>query len=185
MDRYAGNTIIQGFCSDCNLIGGSLLAHVIEAHGKLKYQVPDTDSWELTNIIHDSCEFEVPLEDAYYFIKEMEKIFTEYLTLYIKKVFGFSIEIPLEVDFTIGTNYGNTRDWDGSEEDLIAGMKWLCEETAKRDKTDVTDYKKLVKSPLYKEFPKGFVLDVIKDVIRTDLKTVKRFGLHKGMGGKA
>ena len=184
MDRYAGNTIIQGFCSDCNIMGGSLLTHVIEAHNKLKYQVPDAESWELTNLIHDSCEFELPLEDAYYFIKEMEKIFTDYLTLYVNKVFGFKIEIPLEVDFTIGTNYGNTRDWDGSEDDLIDAMKWLCEETAKRDKTDVVDYKKLVKTPLYKKYPKGYVLDVVKKIIRKDMNTVSRLNLTKGMGGK-
>lgn len=185
MDRYAGNTIIQGFCSDCNIIGASLLIHVIEAHNKLTYQVPSKDCWEVTNIIHDSCEFEIPLEDTYYFIKEMERIFTDYLTLYIKKVFGFEIKIPLEVDFTIGTNYSNTRDWDGSEDDLVDAVKWLCAETAKRDKTEEMNYKKIINTPLYKRFPKGFVLDTIKRVIKTDVTTVNRLELHKGMGGKA
>lgn len=183
MDRYAGNTVIQGVCSDNNIIAGSLVTYVIEAHEKLKYQVSEALYWAFTNLVHDSGEFEVPLEDAYYFIREFEKIFTDYLVMYLRKVFGFDIKIPLEVDFTIGTNYGNMRDWDGSEENLVDIMKWLCEETAKRDKTKLVDYKTLVNSPLYKQYKKGFVKGVIKDVIDQDLKTVKRLGLHIGEGG--
>lgn len=183
MDRYAGNTVIQGVCSDNNLIAGSLVTYEFEAHNKLKYQCPDNESWELTNIIHDSCEFEIPLTDVYYFIKEFEKVYTDYLTHYLEEVFGFRIDIPLEVDFTFGTNYGNTRDWNGSEEDLIDAIKWLCEEVAKRDKTDVMDYRKIIKSPLYKKYPKGFSLEVIEDAIKRDLRTVKRLGLTVGQGG--
>lgn len=185
MDRYAGNTVIQGVCSDCNVVADSLLIDVIEAHNKLKYQILNNSIWELVNLVHDSSEFEVPLEDAYYFIKEMEKIFTEYLTYYLREVFNFDIKIPLEVDFTIGTNYGNTRDWDGSEEDLINALKWLCEETAKRDGTDVVDYKKLINTKLYKEFPKGFVFDVIKQRVKTDLATIRKLGMNKAKAGVA
>ena len=184
MNRYAGNTVIQGMCSDNNIIAGSLCVQAMEAHEKNKYAVPDEESWELTNLVHDSCEFEMPLEDTYYFIREFEPIYTEYLMMYLEKVFGFKIEIPLEVDFTVGTNYGNTKDWDGSEEDLHTCMKWLCEETAKRDKTKVVDYMKLVKSPLYKKFPKGFVLKVVKKAIKRDMARAERLGLYKNKKNK-
>jgi hypothetical protein len=128
--------------------------------------------------VHDSCEFEVPLEDTYYFIKEMEKIYTEYLQEYLHKVFKFKVEIPLEIDFTVGTNYGKTRDWDGSEEDLVSAIKWLCEETAKRDKTKVVDYKKLMKTQLYKKFPTGYVHKVIQRIIKRDMKRARQWGIN-------
>ena len=177
MDRYAGNTVIQGMCSDCNIIAGSNFVEVVEEHEKLKYQVPDEESWELTNLVHDSCEFEIPLEDTYYFIKEMEKIYTEYLQEYLEEVFKFKVEIPLEIDFTVGSNYGKTRDWDGSEEDLVSAIKWLCEEVAKRDKTKVVDYKKLMKTPLYSKFPVGFVHKIIQRIIKRDKKRARQWGL--------
>ena len=183
MDRYAGNTVVQGNCSDNNIIGASLCIYGIEKHNKLKYQVSDSECWDYTNIIHDSDEFEIPLEDTYYFIKTFEKCFTEYLQYYLEKVFGFKIEIPLEVDLTVGVNYGVTRDWNGSDEDLVDCVKWLCEEVAKRDKTDVMDYKKIVKSPLFKKYPPEFMMGVIQERIKKDLRTIKKLNMHIGQGG--
>jgi hypothetical protein len=90
----------------------------------------------------------------------------------------FQVEIPLEIDFTVGTNYGKTRDWDGSEEDLVSAIKWLCEETAKRDKTKVVDYKKLMKTQLYKKFPTGYVHKVIQRIIKRDMKRARQWGIN-------
>lgn len=166
MDRLAMNTIIQGICSDCNLVATSLLISFIQRHNKLKYQCSDKECWMLTNLIHDSCEMEVPIVDVYYTMKSFESLYTNLLMHYIEKAFGFKIKVPLEVDFTVGSTYAETQDWDGSDEHARYLQKWIIEACSKRDKVDYSDlYDKAINNKMFKTY-KGMDKEVVEDWIK-------------------
>lgn len=149
MDRLAQNSVNQGACSNMNLVAGSNLIDYFYRCGKGKYQVPDDKAWFLTNIVHDSCEMEVPIEDVYFCCKAFEYYFTEGLEKTIEEEFGFKIKVPLEVDFTVAPTYANTRDWDGSDRHLKELQKWIIEECGKRDNTDYSHLYKVALKQKY------------------------------------
>jgi uracil-DNA glycosylase family 4 len=156
MDRFSMNSVIQGFCSDLNLIAASLMIYVFEAHNKAKYQVPDEEAWFLTNLIHDSTEIDIPVEDLLYFLLVLEKIFTDYLQLYVKLAFGYEIKVPVEVDVEVGLNYSTLKKWNGSKEHAKELQKWALKEIKERD-----GIKKKANLELFKEFGPSIVKNVI------------------------
>lgn len=110
------NSIIQGLCSDLAIIATSLIIEYIYERGKGKYQVSDEESWMVTNLVHDSCEMEIPVNDVYRAFNELEPYMTNKLQDFVKKKFGFEIKIDLEVDFEIGFSYDAVEKWDDSDE---------------------------------------------------------------------
>ena len=66
MDRLAQNSIIQGMCSNMTLVGISHLLDFIFECKKAKYQTSDDEAWFTTNIVHDSAEMEIPIEDVFF-----------------------------------------------------------------------------------------------------------------------
>lgn len=162
MERLSMNSVIQGVCSDFNLIATSLLITLINDHNRLWYDIDKSKQWMLTNLVHDSCEMEVPVEDVYYVLKTFESLYTNLLMYYVKKAFKYEIKVPLEVDFTVGSSYANTEDWDGSDSHAKKLQKWILEECGKRDNEDYSGlYKKAIKHPFFEEF-KGIDKEVVE-----------------------
>jgi uracil-DNA glycosylase family 4 len=149
MDRLAQNSIIQGMCSNMTLVGISHLLDFIFECKKAKYQTSDDEAWFTTNIVHDSAEMEIPIEDVFFVCLNFEEYFTSKLEAAILEEFGFEIKLPLEVDFTVGSTYANTKDWDGSKLHLKKLQKWVIEECGKRDGVDYSHlYKKAIRKKL-------------------------------------
>lgn len=144
MNRLAMNSPIQGVCSDMNLLAVSILIEFIFDCGKGKYQVPDELAWLICNLIHDSAELEVPVEDTFFVLTTFEKFFTKILLVYLNEKFGFKIDVPIEVDFEVGPSMAVKKKWDGSIDGAKELHKWAMKEIYARDK------KKLTKS-IYKE----------------------------------
>jgi len=117
MDRLSMNSTIQGVCSDLNIIATSLLIDKVYKLGMGKYQVPDNEAFMITNLVHDSCEMEVP-KQFFKMIYKVERMFTDEIVEYVKDNFDFSIDIPLEVDMEIGKKLSDMNKWDGSKINL-------------------------------------------------------------------
>lgn len=179
MERFSMNSVIQGICSDCNLIATSLLISLIHKHGKAWYQTSAEDCWMLVNLIHDSCEMEVPVEDVFYALLTFEALYTNLLMYYIKKVFGFEMKVPIEVDFTVGSSYANTNDWNGSKIEAKQLQRWILEECGKRDNVDYMNlYKGAIKHPYFKEF-EGIAEQVVEEWIIQKERTYPKIKTRK------
>ena len=152
MDRYAINTVIQGVCSDENLIASSLLISFIFAHGKAITQTTPEDAWMLTNLVHDSTEMEVPLEDLYYVLNTFESWYTTKLTYFNKKMFDFNIAIPLEVDMGVGLVYNNIVDWNGSDIHAKELQKWVIKEHNALYNDSKKAKKVMINHPFFEEY---------------------------------
>lgn len=152
MDRYAINTVIQGVCSDENLIASSLLISFIFAHGKAITQTTPEKAWMLTNLVHDSTEMEVPLEDLYYVLKTFESWYTTKLTYFNKKMFDFNIAIPLEVDMGVGIVYNNIIDWNGSDIHAKELQKWVIKEHNSMYEDNKKAKKVMINHPFFEEY---------------------------------
>lgn len=161
------NSEIQGICSDCNLIATSLLITLIHHHKKMWYQTPIEECWMTTNMIHDAMEAEMPVTDVYYALKTFECLYTNLLVYYIHKAFDYEIKVPLGVDFTVGSTYANTKDWNGSEEHARQLQKWILEECGKRDGCDYSHlYDYAINHPYFKEY-EGMAKRVVDEWIAT------------------
>lgn len=128
MDRLCMNSVIQGFCSDLNIIATSLLIKHIYSMGKAKYQVPDSESYMVCNLVHDSCEMEVPIEDVKKCLNDFEHFFTCGLEKYVLEEFGYKIKIPVAVDFAVGLSFDKMKDWNGSNQNAVELQKWILEQ---------------------------------------------------------
>lgn len=162
MDRYAINTVIQGVCSDENLIASSLLISFIFAHGKAITQTTPEKAWMLTNLVHDSTEMEVPLEDLYYVLSTFESWYTTKLTYFNKKMFDFDIAIPLEVDMGVGIVYNNIIDWNGSDIHAKELQKWVIKEHNVMYNDNKKAKKVMINHPFFEEY-KNTDKKVLKD----------------------
>jgi DNA polymerase I-like protein with 3'-5' exonuclease and polymerase domains len=134
MNRLARNSPIQGFASDLNNIAASLFIDYIFKNGLAKYQLPDKDAWFVTNMTHDSTEFEVPIRDLERAIAIIEKIYTTMLEDYCDKVFGLKMPIHLEVDMEFGLSYSKMTKWDGSKKHLKVIRKQIRKDDRERRK---------------------------------------------------
>lgn len=142
MDRLAMNSVIQGFCSDLNIIAGDTLIDYFLEEGKAKTQVPDQEAWMLDNLVHDSCEMECPTIDLVAFTLRSEPFFTTRLRKLIKEEFGYNICIPIEVDYEMSLSYAKATKWNGSHDHLKQIYKTMLNADMKRQgKKDLTDKK--------------------------------------------
>jgi len=117
--RLARNSPIQSAASDTCLVALGLLQQYIE---RKKLQ----DRWLVINAVHDSFLLQVPREDLRKVLKATERIFTDDVMDFTEDVFGVNFDVcPLEVDYEIGTEWGNMVKWDLSEPCLERVEKWL------------------------------------------------------------
>lgn len=107
--RQSSNAPVQGLGSDAAMLGASLFARIIERRG-----LP----WTICNAVHDSCVFTCPIADLDEAIKVAEQAFTTDLMDYMTVKFGIHFNLPLEVEFEIGTSWGSLEKWDFSAENL-------------------------------------------------------------------
>lgn len=102
--RLAQNAPVQGVASDATVIGCGLFA-------KWHWEHPEYD-WRLINMVHDSFMLDVPIEDMIPAVHLMEKTFTTDVMEYMTEHFGVDFNCPLEIDFEIGTKWGELQKWD-------------------------------------------------------------------------
>lgn len=131
MSRFARNNGIQSMCSDFAIMGGYLLLNWIWENELGKYQVPDEDAWMLINLVHDSAEAEVPVNDVVRYLQTSEPFFTSNLTKYVHKNLGLTMEVPFEVDYEVGLTFANTKKWDGTLRQAKEIQDWVLEENLK------------------------------------------------------
>ncbi len=116
--RYARNAPIQGVASDATLIGAQIWLDYIEDNKK---------DWVITNIVHDSCVTEIPIDDIEEATEAAEKCFTVLMMRRIADEWGVEFICPLEVEFEFGVRWGDMNKWDFSHAHLQQIKKWLSE----------------------------------------------------------
>ncbi len=134
MKRLARNSPIQGMCSDFSILAADLLVKEIFKRGKAKYQIEDALAWMMINLVHDSCENEIPIKDVLEFVPMIETIFTKRIRKFLNEKFGIDLQVHFEVDIDIGINYANMKTWNGSKEHLDELYTWVKKEDKKRRK---------------------------------------------------
>ena len=128
MDRQSMNSPIQGVCSDINIMATSLLIEFIFSCGKAKYQAEDMHAWLICNLVHDSAEMEVPVEDVYFVLTNFEKFYIKNVVTMLQEEFDYKIDVPLTVDFEVCINFGNKKKWDGSLSQAKEIQKWALKD---------------------------------------------------------
>jgi uracil-DNA glycosylase family 4 len=114
--RVARNAPIQGVASDACLVGAALWMDWIEDHDR---------DWTITNVVHDSCVTEVPIDDLREAIDQAEKCFTVRMMRKLKDLWGVKFICPLEVEFEVGVRWGEMRKLELHEADTAAAIEWL------------------------------------------------------------
>ena len=109
--RQASNAPIQGIASDSGMLGACIFAKAINSNPKYK-------EWIICNAVHDSCVFEVPYEDLDEALAVSESCFTTEMMDYMNGVWGIDFIVPTQVDFEIGTKWGELEAWDMSTKSL-------------------------------------------------------------------
>lgn len=107
--RQASNAPVQGIASDAAMIGAFLFANYIRENKK---------PWIIQNAVHDSCIFQVPLDELEEALKAAEKCFADDLMDYMNKVFDINFILPLECEFEIGLKWGELEKWNFSGPEL-------------------------------------------------------------------
>lgn len=112
--RQARNTPIQSAASDFCIYAACKLRRALRTH-------PDPRLREMTkliNTVHDSLIAEVPADPEVVaaYCKLAKDIFTDQHL--IERDFGIVANVPLAVDFEIGVNWGNMREYDFSKKSL-------------------------------------------------------------------
>ena len=100
--RQATNAIIQGIASDSGMVGGTLFDQYIRENDK---------PWIINNAVHDSVIWQVPYADLEETLRVTEKIFTTDVMEYMTAAFGVEFNLPLDVDFEIGSRWGSLKGW--------------------------------------------------------------------------
>ena len=101
--RLARNSPVQGISSDCTCVGAAFLAEHIH---KKKLD------WKIVNLVHDSVWAEVPVDQAFEYIKKTEYLMTKRVEKFLLETFGFKMVCPLAIDFKIGRRLGYAKDLD-------------------------------------------------------------------------
>lgn len=105
--RQASNAPIQGIASDAGMLGACLFAKAIRSN-------PEYHHWIICNAVHDSCVFEVPIDELETALQVAEKSFTTDLMDYMNGVWGIDFICDAQIDFDIGTKWGELTAWDFS-----------------------------------------------------------------------
>jgi uracil-DNA glycosylase family 4 len=132
MPRLSRNSPIQGMCSDFNIIATSLMIDKIYEMGRGKYQVPDSEAFLITNVVHDSCEFESKIGSFKTDLLTMREVFVNDLRKHLKEVFDYDMITTPAVDFDCGLLLSNMRNWDGSDIHLDYLKKWIKQQDMNR-----------------------------------------------------
>jgi DNA polymerase I-like protein with 3'-5' exonuclease and polymerase domains len=104
-DNRAKNTPIQATASDLAFIGAFfILYHIL----RLK------KDWKVLNVVHDSLEAEIPVQDIKEYILTAKIYYEKKVVKYIHKHFNYYIDIPTEIDFEIGFTSRDMIKWDGA-----------------------------------------------------------------------
>ena len=116
-DRQAKNSGIQGIASDAAFIGATIFMDWIEDHGK--------DEWLIQNVVHDSCVYQVPIDEIEESIRVAEDIFTTGVMKYMTDHWGVNFICPIDVEFEVGLDWGHLTKWDCSKPHLDKIIKSL------------------------------------------------------------
>ena len=108
--RRAMNTPIQALGSDIAFLG----SYIVRWHIKRN----NLYDWWLYNVVHDSLEAEIPVTDIYKYVLVAKLSYEKILHEYLKKAFGYSLYIPVEVDFEMGFEGNKMVKWDGALKSL-------------------------------------------------------------------
>lgn len=112
-NRQARNAPIQEAASSMNLLSACRIYQKILELGK-------ANDWAVLALIHDSIIVEVPFEEMEEAIYMMEGIMLDEQAL--KNLFGIELIVPMECEFEVGTNLGETYTW-GIGEDSMWNLK--------------------------------------------------------------
>lgn len=107
--RQASNAPIQGVASDAANIGADNL---------LRYMQKKKKDWKMCNVVHDSCIVDIPYQDIDEYIIMAEKLFTTDTMEYMASMWDIDFILPLEIDFDLGTKWGELEAWDFSPTSL-------------------------------------------------------------------
>ena len=108
--RQASNAPIQGVASDAANIG---------AYNLLRYIKRKKKDWKLCNVVHDSAVVEISYTDLDEYLEIAEPLFTTDVMEYMDSLFNIDFILPLEIDFDMGTKWGNMVAWDFSPTGLV------------------------------------------------------------------
>lgn len=103
--RQSSNAPIQGIASDAANIGASNLLRYIRKNKK---------DWLMCNVVHDSCIVDIPYADIDEYIAVAEPLFTTDVMDYMNSLWDIDFILPLEIDFDLGTKWGELIGWDFS-----------------------------------------------------------------------
>jgi len=116
--RQCVNSPIQGIASDNGMCAAALFSKYIRENNK---------PWTICNAVHDSCVWEVPFNNLEESLDVAEKVFTTDVMEYMANVFNINFNLPLEVDFEIGLEWGNMLKWNFAKDELVDITKKLQE----------------------------------------------------------
>lgn len=125
-ERRAMNSPIQGIGSDLAFIASFLMRSYIKRNRK---------NWKLFNVVHDSLEAEVPVDEISEYILVSKVIFERLTAKFIKKYFDHELFMPIEVDFEVGFTFREMKKWDGAYRNLQKLEKEMIIASRKRKPT--------------------------------------------------
>lgn len=102
-DRMAKNSPIQGISSDAAFLGATLFAQHVEQNRL---------SWKVQNVVHDSCVYQVPIDELRESVTVAEHCFTTATMQRMTDVWGMEFTCPIEIDFEFGLTWGGLSKWD-------------------------------------------------------------------------
>lgn len=132
LKRMGRNSGIQGMCSDISTLAGFEVLKFIKKHGKAIWQTTFDKCWCIMNLVHDSNELEIPIDDVFKFLIKGEKLFTSRVSKVLERDFGLKLQVPLEIDIEVGLSFSQTKKWDGTRRHAKELQKWLKQLDEKR-----------------------------------------------------
>ena len=126
MNRLGPNSEIQGFCSDMNVITTFIMFNEIVKRKKLPTDVGYELAWLIINLVHDSLEIEVPIKDIKVVPPLIKEVAEVRMPKFIKKVFGYDLIVPVEIDVDICLSYDKKykKSWNGIPSQLQEIEEW-------------------------------------------------------------
>ena len=119
MDRRGPNSEIQGMSSHIGMAAARL------AEKTLWNLFGDTIQFKQVNFVHDSTKTECALHVAPIITYFFEHCYTTLMHKHLEDVYGFTLDIPLEIEFNIGFHQANMFTWDFMQRSLCMETKKL------------------------------------------------------------
>lgn len=108
--RQARNSPIQSLASDITFLSAALFFQNVILKQK--------KNWKFFNVVHDAVYMRVPIDEIKECVLSCEKVFTKDIVKLLEVEFNYKLPLPLEAEFEIGTDGGNLKKWNFSEEQL-------------------------------------------------------------------